>query len=87
MSRTRSTRLAAHRRAVAAVTTVAAAALAGCSSTAPAPAADAATPDAPLIELTHVHGAAYDPGDSALLLATHHGLRKSPTGNSPRWAR
>jgi hypothetical protein len=38
------------------------------------PAADAVTPDAPALELTHVHGAVYDPGDGGLRLATHHGL-------------
>jgi photosystem II stability/assembly factor-like uncharacterized protein len=84
MSRTRSTRPAARARAVAAFSTVAAvvaAVLAGCSSATPAPAVGASTPGASLLELTHVHGAAYDPGSGALLLATHHGLLQVADGD------
>jgi hypothetical protein len=53
---------------------VLAAALAGCSSAGPAPAAGASTSAAAALELTHVHGAAFDRGDGGLRLATHHGL-------------
>jgi photosystem II stability/assembly factor-like uncharacterized protein len=66
-------------RAVA-VAGVATAALAGCSSAEPAPTADPSTSAAPALELTHVHGAAYDPGDGTLLLATHHGLLEVSDG-------
>ncbi|SDF24601.1 hypothetical protein SAMN05660662_1527 [Blastococcus aurantiacus] len=51
-----------------------AAALTGCSDAAPAP-ADAAPPaDTVALPPGHVHGLAYDPGDGALLVATHQGL-------------
>jgi hypothetical protein len=74
MSRTRSTRPAARALTVATVATILGALVAGCSSAESSSAADSPTSAAPALELTHVHGAAYDPGDGALLLATHHGL-------------
>jgi hypothetical protein len=66
-------------RAVAAATLLAAA-LGGCSSTEPTPAVGAEVSAAPALQLTHVHGAAFDPGDGALLLATHHGLLEVADG-------
>jgi hypothetical protein len=60
--------------AVGAVTTVLGTLVAGCSSAGPAPATAPSTSAASPLEPTHVHGAAFDPGDGTLLLATHHGL-------------
>ncbi|MGX5653660.1 F510_1955 family glycosylhydrolase [Geodermatophilus nigrescens] len=75
MFRTCSAQPAVRARAIAAtVGTAAAVVLTGCSSADPVPAAAPATSAAAALALTHVHGAAFDPGDGALLLATHHGL-------------
>ena len=60
--------------AVGAVATVLGTLVAGCSSAGPAPATAPSTSAASPLEPTHVHGAAFDPGDGTLLLATHHGL-------------
>lgn len=50
--------------------------LAGCSQ----------PPSAPPLDITHVHGVAYDGATGTLYLATHHGLaRGSPDGEGWRW--
>ncbi|MEX5717378.1 hypothetical protein [Geodermatophilus maliterrae] len=66
------------------IAAVLAAALAGCSSAGPAPAAGPSTSAAAALELTHVHGAAFDPGDGGLRLPTHHACSPSESRGSPR---
>ncbi|WNV74807.1 F510_1955 family glycosylhydrolase [Geodermatophilus sp. DSM 44513] len=61
-------------RTVAAGVTALTVALAGCTGAGPAPDAAPAVATGSVLDLTHVHGAALDPGDGTLLLATHHGL-------------
>ncbi|MGY1682426.1 F510_1955 family glycosylhydrolase [Geodermatophilus sp. SYSU D01176] len=74
MPLTRSTTPSARALAVGAVATVLGTLLAGCSGAGPAPAADPPASATSPLELTHVHGAAFDPEDGSLRLATHHGL-------------
>jgi photosystem II stability/assembly factor-like uncharacterized protein len=66
-----------------AVSAVVVALAAGCSSPEPEPTAATPSAEAGVLPSGHVHGVAIDPGDGALLLATHEGLFEVGADGAP----